>query len=298
MCGVIIHRALRAGSIVLLFTAATSAFAFQNPFQQDRVINGIVVLDDLSMSGRSYVDSYDSSAPEGYKSSKGKDAVVVTNGQMDLSGGSGVYGSAVSTRSGINLSGGSLVTGIVSYSTTYTASGHSTADARRQTLAQVNARSPEKCSGYPPAPTAADPWITGKFVYDASRGDLLVTGGNAVTLRGGTYCLNNIGLSGGSILTVTGMVVIRMNGSLDLSGGSVINKNGRPSSVQVSSAASGGGVSLTGQSRAFMTVFAPRWHVGLSGGSGLFGSLVGRSIAASGGSALHHDMSLGSYPIP
>jgi len=89
-----------------------------------------------------------------------------------------------------------------------------------------------------------------------------------------------------------------MNGSISLSGGSVLNKNGRPSSVQVSSASPRGGVSLSGHSEAFMTVFAPGWHVGLSGGSGLFGSLVGRSIAASGDSALHYDISLGSSAIP
>ena len=293
----LIHRVFRVGGLIALFSAAASAFAMQE-LQEDRSIKGIVGLEDLAMSGRSYIDSYDSSVSGGYKASKGKDAIVLTNGEIQLSGGGGIYGNAITTRSGITLSGGSEITGRVTYSTVFNNSGNSRADAVRQSLPAIDAKAPGKCSGYTPAPTGSDPWIKGDFTYDRERGDLSVAGGRSVTLRGGTYCFNNIGLSGGSSLTVEGPVVFRMNGSISLSGGSVINKGGRPSAVQVSSASSRGGISMTGNSQAFLMVFAPSWQVGLSGGSDLFGSLVGQSIAASGGSALHYDISLGNYLTP
>ena len=294
---ILVHRVLRLSGSIALFLAAAMAVEMQD-LQKSRDINGIVGLGELAMSGRSYIDSYDSSVPGGYRASKGKEAIVLTNGEIQLSGGGGIYGDAFTTRSGITLSGGSEITGRVTYSTVFNDSGNSRADAVRQSLPAIDAKTPGKCGRYPAAPTGSDQWIKGDYIYDKERGDLSVMGGNSVTIRGGTYCFNNIGLSGGSSLNVDGPVVIRMNGSISLSGGSFINKDGRPSAVQISSASSRGGISITGNSQAFLMVFAPSWHVGLSGGSGLFGSLVGQSIAASGGSGLHHDISLGGYLTP
>ena len=135
--------------------------------------------------------------------------------------------------------------------------------------------------------------LSGKFSYDAAKGDLTVSGGKTVTLAGGSYCFHNLTLSGGSVLTVAGPVTLTLTGLLNAAGGSFINPTHVPANLQISSSFAGAnGVLLSGGAGAYLSVYAPTTSVGLSGGSPVYGALLGKTLALSGGSAVHYDVQL------
>ncbi len=66
-----------------------------------------------------------------------------------------------------------------------------------------------------------------------------------------------------------------------------------PANLQISSSFAGAnGVLLSGGAGAYLSVYAPTTSVGLSGGSPVYGALLGKTLALSGGSAVHYDVQL------
>ena len=64
-----------------------------------------------------------------------------------------------------------------------------------------------------------------------------------------------------------------------------------PANLRIESSYTGaGGVALSGGSGAYLTVYAPGTGVTLSGGSPLFGALLGKTLTVSGGAAIHYDV--------
>jgi len=249
---------------------------------------GIVGLNSVTIGASSaYVDSFDSLF--GYSDSHGSHANVFSNGQIDLKGAK-VYGNVVSSQGNVILENGSLVSGDLTYSTTLTNSGTVQGTISRQTSPSFTAAIPAACGNYRTAPTSSNNWVTGNFTYDQTRGDLTVSGGNVTTLANGTFCLHNLTLSGGSTLTVNGAVVINLTGQLNASGGSFANTTNRPSNLQISTSYTGNnGVTLSGGTSAYLKVYAPGTSVTLSGGSPIFGALVGKTLTVSGNSIIHYD---------
>jgi hypothetical protein len=100
-------------------------------------------------------------------------------------------------------------------------------------------------------------------------------------------------LSGGSVLRVSGPVTIALTGILSGSGGSFLNTTNVPANLQIASSYAGlGGVAISGGSGAYMSVYAPRTNVTISGSSPVYGALLGRTLDASGGATLHYDTEL------
>src|SRR6266516_1048550 len=249
---------------------------------------GIVGLDSVTISaGSAYVDSFDSMSA--YADSHGSHANVFSNGQIDLKGAK-VYGNVVSTQGNVILESGSLVSGDLTYATTLTNSGTVQGTISRQTTSPFTAAVPIACGSYRTAPTSLNNWVMGNFTYDQTSGDLTVSGGNAATLANGTYCLHDVTLSGGSTLTVNGAVVINLTGQLKASGGSFANTTNRPANLQISTSYTGNnGVTLSGGTNAYLKVLAPGTSITLSGGSPIFGALVGKTLTVSGNSVIHYD---------
>ncbi|PYS39182.1 MAG: hypothetical protein DMF71_15620, partial [Acidobacteria bacterium] len=249
---------------------------------------GIVGLDSVTISASSaYVDSFDSLFS--YADSHGSHANVFSNGKIDLKGAK-VYGNVVSSQGNVVLESGSLVSGDLTYATTLTNSGTVQGTISRQTTSPFTAAVPAACGSYRTAPTSSNNWVTGNFTYDQTRGDLTVSGGHAATLANGTYCLHNVTLSGGSTLTVNGAVVINLTGQLNASGGSFVNTTNRPANLQISTSYTGNnGVTLSGGTNAYLKVLAPGTSITLSGGSPIFGALVGKTLTVSGNSVIHYD---------
>jgi hypothetical protein len=72
-----------------------------------------------------------------------------------------------------------------------------------------------------------------------------------------------------------------------------VNPTSVPANPQISSSFAGkDGVKLSGGSNAYLSVYAPRTSVELSGGSPVFGALLGKTLVISRGSVVHHDVQM------
>ena len=250
---------------------------------------GVIGLDSLSFSGKgTIVDSYDSSAGPYGPANSGSAAEVFSNGLAAL-GGSSTYGNVRSALGAAKLDKGGLVTGDVTAGTTITNLGTIGGTATPNSPTPAIAAPPvAACSPYSSATG-----ISGKFSYSPVSGDLTVSGGKTATLADGTYCFHSVTLSGGSTLSVGGPVVVVVNGVLNASGGALVNATHIPANLQISSSYAGAnGVELSGGSGAYMSVYAPQTGVVFSGKSPLYGAVLGKTLAASGGASIHYDTQL------
>ena len=158
----------------------------------------------VTISGNSYTDSFDSSKGSYSQTKQNSLGVIGANGNVNVSGQSIVNGPIVALNiaagtcqnglPGITLSGGAKVTG-----------GY----------IQLSAPVPF------PSPGPAVPGTTDySFSADASLSpgnyrNISMSGRHTLTLSSGTYNINSINLSGGSLLTIkpTGQVFIIVAGS-------------------------------------------------------------------------------------
>ena len=113
-----------------------------------------------------------------------------------------------------------------------------------------------------------------------------MSGGGTIALAPGTYCFSEVTLSGGSTLTITGMTTLNVTGKFDSSGGSVSNTTHDAFQFKVNVSGSTN-VKISGGSDSYMTLYAPGSDVDVSGSSDYYGSIVGKTLTASGGSGLH-----------
>ena len=253
-------------------------------------VSGIIGLDQVTLNGGALVDSFDS-MNGGYPATSGSAVNVLSNGQITVSA-SRLNGDAESAAGSIVANGNGGVTGTATAATTIMLSGNATVGTAtpNQPSAAIVAPAVAACA---PFSTNAAAWLTGKYSYNEKTGDLTVSGGNVATLADGSYCFHSVTLSGGSSLIVNGAVKINVTGTVDASGGSLVNTTLRPANLQVASSYSGkDGVKVSGHSSAYLTVYAPGTDVTFSGGSPFFGALVGKTLTVSGGSALHYDVAV------
>ena len=267
-------------------TASNYEFMFVNG-SLTVYLGGIVGLNSVTTSGSASADSFDSSAGS-YANSKSSLARILSNGTISLTG-TKVYGNVLSATKNVMVGTGSVVTGNVTAGTTISNSG---------TIGgMVTANSPSSAIVAPAvAPCSlinASAALSGNYTYDATKGNLTVSGGKTATIANGNYCFNTLTLSGGSTLTVNGPVKIGTIGAFNASGGSLVNTTLLPSNLQIAVSYSGNnGVTLSGGSSAYLTVYAPGTDVTLSGSSPLYGALVGKTLTLSGSSAVHFDVSV------
>jgi hypothetical protein len=135
--------------------------------------------------------------------------------------------------------------------------------------------------------------ITGG-TYLSPTGQLVGTAGQVITLTNGTYCLSSITLSGNSTLTVSGSVTIYLTANSDFSGGSIANTTSLAKNLTIYSSvvSTTDGITLSGGSQAYFTIYAPNAKVTFSGNSSMYGAVVAGSFTASGGGKIHYDQSL------
>jgi hypothetical protein len=251
---------------------------------------GVIGLDSVIVSGKgAVVDSYDSSAGLYGPANHGSAAELFSNGGITLKS-SSVFGNVRSALGSVLLQDKALVSGDVRAGGPITNNGSTIGGT-----ATPNSPSPTIVA--PPVP-ACSPFsgtggLSGKYDYNAVTGDLKVSGGKAAALAPGTYCFHTVELSGGATLTVSGPVVIKLTGQLNGSGGSLLNLTKLPSNLQIDSSYAGGsGVLLSGGSSAYLSVYAPLTSITLSGGSPVYGALLGKTLDLSGGAAVHYDTQL------
>ncbi|MGH9929979.1 MAG: HYR domain-containing protein [Pyrinomonadaceae bacterium] len=262
----------------------------QCSFKVTVAITSIIGLDSASLTGNALVDSYDSTI--GYPASKGSLANLLSNGLITISGSSKMFGNVRSTRAGVSLLGTSQINGNATAGTTVSkgASTIITGTITNNALAPVmTLPSVPACS-----PFSSNSGISGTYTYNASTGDLTLSGINVATLANGTYCFHNISLSNSGQLKVNGPVVIKLTGTLTTSGAtSLPNTTLIPSNLQILSSYSGtNGVALGNSSSLQLVIYAPQTNVNITGSAPLFGTVVGKTVTVSNSGMIHYDTKL------
>ena len=250
----------------------------------------------LNLSGGAYTDSFDSSQGTYAQTKQLANGNVGVTGNATLSGQAKINGSIAA----LNTTVGACQNGVPGISP----SGQAvvTAGYIRLTAAPPFPNPPRTTPG------SSDVGITkNTSLSPGSFGNIAVSGGATLTLAPGTYYINSVTLSGGSIVTVSppGQVVIQVAGNnltgnkaprpINLSGGRIVNPSGIPLNFQL---LYGGSlpVTLSGGSACYAIAYAPHSPAALSGGSDWYGVLVVGTLDDSGGTPIHYDRSLGVNP--
>jgi len=269
----------------------------------------------LSFAGGVVTDSYNSSNityASGRPVTDPSGGNVGTNGNLTEGGGSVVNGTLSTPRSGVGnctngavdaltQNGNAQVTGglvqlpqAVSYQTPDPPNPPPPTGNQNITGSTVCAGAgfvAANCTG-PAGTLTLDP--AGSPLYAA---DLKLTGGAILKLKAGTYNFNSISLQGNSqIIIESGPVIMNVKGAsqntpIDFSGGSISNPTYVPKLFQILYAGTDT-VKVSGGAATALMVFAPNAAVQLTGGSGVYGSVLGKTIADTGGTAIHYDRDL------
>lgn len=224
-----------------------------------------VGINSVALSGGSQDSYYSSTSTTGYSTSPNGQASIASNGTVTLSGGSHTNGTVYLGPSGSTvLTGGSTING----STT----------TLSQPLSYPNASAGS-------AATTNDNANISSTYLDASRN--FNTGGSAVSLPGGIYYFNNFTV--GNTLTFTGPATIYVTGT------AVWNKtvtayNSVPGNLQVYMCSSNP-FTTNGNSYFTACVYAPQSVCQVKGGGNWVGSMVGLTLAVSGGGHFYCDQS-------
>ena len=156
-------------------------------------------------------------------------------------------------------------------------------------------------AGYTPA--ASVPLTTG-VTYNATTGVLKISGGNILTLPvpPTQYYFSQVVTSGGSQILFNNPanlhVDVWIDDLLNVSGGGFVNGSGKATQLGLWSCGSTSSSTWTfsGGSGAYFSVYAPNHAVSVTGSGDLWGSVIGKTVTATGGSKFHYDEALGRGP--
>ena len=221
----------------------------------------------IELSGGALIDSYSSAG--GYPATAGSAAQLGANAVFNASGGALVKGDVSAVQS-IDLSAASIT-------------GTQNIGVPSEAFASIP----------PCGPTwSSTTGISGTYTYASGVLEADGGAGGAITLAAGTYCFNDLKLTNGATLTVSGGPVgVTLDHELNLSGGAVANTTGIPTNLRFFSSASGSTlVYLSGGASAAMTVYAPDTKVDISGAASIFGSVIGNIVVFNGGAGIHCEM--------
>lgn len=271
----------------------------------------------LSFSGGVATNSYDSTAitlVNGVPATQANSGNVGTNGNLTESGGTVVNGSLSTPRTGVGNCANGAVDALTSNGNAQLTGGvvqlpqavaylPPAAPIPQPPESTVSITSNSTCAtvGLAAANCTSSAGVitltptTGPYVL----GNVRLSGGSTLHLTAGTYNFNSITLSGNSNLVIdSGPVIMNVSGqdqntAIDLTGGTTSNASFNPSNFQIQYAGAGA-VKMAGGTSASAMVYAPRSALSLSGGANFYGSLLGASVAISGGTMVHYDRHLNS----
>jgi hypothetical protein len=139
---------------------------------------------------------------------------------------------------------------------------------------------------------------------------------NGRTLTSGTYRVSSVNLSGSGIGTINGNVTlyvtgsvtvsgsakivilpggsltVYVSGSINISGGGIVNQTLNPHTLIIYGTSTCTSANYSGGCALYGSIYAPRANTAISGGSSIYGSVVGGSVTISGGATVHYDESL------
>ena len=233
---------------------------------------------------------------------------VGTNGNMTMSGSSNVYGTLSSpwpagpgdckTYALTDSSSGGIAEGVIPHDPITFDDPEPITPAPPTTDLTISSA----CSTTPGCTVLGKHPVTGRNQWalaPGTYGNIKMSGGDLI-FSAGIYNLNGITqFSGGAQLHISsGPVRINVNGKksdgsyltapISMSGGGVWNTTNLPSNLAFVYGEPGS-ITMSGGSGAYMAVYAPNAPITVSGDGDIFGSIVGSTFTASGGSSIHYD---------
>lgn len=263
MARLIAVRLLVLLTLVAGFAAVPSVCEAANGFTVTAPFAGRAVTScsDVSMSG-GIIDSAGVAAGSTAPTNAGN---VFTNGNITLSGSSTIKGNAViGPARHVTTSGSAAITGT-------TTNASSTFNCQPIDLVALkNIVSVTNDNSHIPQTTNHHNALVGT--------SFTMSGTDGITIPAGTYYFTNVSISGSSVITLSGPVNILVNGSVSVSGGSIISSNGYGLHFWVM------GSSFALSSSTFKAfVYAPSAAASLSS-STLVGGLWANTVSISGNS--------------
>jgi hypothetical protein len=246
---------------------------------------GVFGSTNVSMSG-GYVDSYDSTKGS-YNSTHGSNVSVgtnsKTNGAITLSGGVIDYGNAYVGPGGdptkvIIMSGGAVINGT------------------KGALSTLKSMTPKSDPGGGTQTTFTNGTTLTSGTYRVSSINLSGSGKGIINGNVTLYVTGSLILSGTSQIVILpgGSLTIYLRGSLNVSGGSIVNQTLNPHNLTIYGTSTCASASYSGISTLYGVIYTPAARTSISGGVNVYGSVIGRSVTMSGGTAVHYDESLGN----
>ena len=245
----------------------------------------------LQLGGGATTDSYTSANGSNYANSH-----TNTGGDVGSNGNVGLNGS--STQIGGSIGVPNATTGACPAGLTIAGGAGFLPPTTSNTLVAAGPFTfPTPPSPVPLPPNTNEPKIgkTGATLLPGTYGNISVTAGGTITIAPGTYNINSISLSGNSNLVISpsGTVVFNVAGTgqntpIDFSGGSITNNSLVANTFMINYGGTGN-VSLSGNTATYLTLNAPNADVNITGGSDIYGAIIGRTIKNMGGTKFHYD---------
>lgn len=177
---------------------------------------------------------------------------------------------------------------------------HALASPATQTFDPTSINIPMPAPPNPLPPTTNKNINKNTSLTPGNFGNINITGGSTVTMTPGIYNINSLSMTGNSILRIVpaGQVVFNVAGTgvssgqsvVNLSGGTISNTTGSPVNLVINYAGTSK-ISVSGGANTSVVVDAPNSDVAITGGTDVFGSIIGHTITDTGGTKYHYDES-------
>ncbi len=279
----------------LTLSIAVAALVHASPARASSCIPGFdhaaFGKNSVTFGGGATTDSYDSTPPGTYSSTHSNSngnigsngctspTAVTLNGAPTTINGDVAIGAGCSTSSGVSP-GASTINGTSSSQSTNT-------NLPSVTIPTV---------GTPQGNVSSGSHATVNLTPDETYGTVSIKSHSHLILSAGTYVIDSLTLSGNADLQVASApVLVYITTSMDLTGGTVSNPSLKATDLVFMVGPSATDIKVTGGTQSAFAVYAPDTQVKLAGNADFYGAIVGETVDATGGAAIHYDRSLGSF---
>jgi len=216
--------------------------------------------EQVTLSGNATTDSYDSSLGAYGGKNQFQNGDIQSNGAINLNGNAQVQGNATpGPDSKLDTNGNASVTGSTDPATS--------------------------------SKTLPDITIPGNAI---DLGNIQLSGNDSRTLTAGVYKVSGLSISGNATLMIdaaAGAITLYVTGAISVGGNGISNGSGLPKNLAIVQTGNSG-ISFSGNSNYYGTIYAPNSELAMSGNNEMFGSFVGASMAITGNAKFHYDQIL------
>ena len=125
-------------------------------------------------------------------------------------------------------------------------------------------------------------------------GVINLSGNMKMILKEGTYKVSSLSISGNGKLSLTGKVVLYVNGNIDIVGNGVSTAANKPPNFMVYGTAHCTDVKVGGNGNFYGALYAPVAAIQINGNGAVFGALTGNTVVNNGNPTFHYDEALGT----